>query len=776
MKKILFTLMLISSLVSLKAQVDTLNLDSFCIVNIGYETLGSGVQLTAYAFDFTNPNGGGGAFTYLWSTGDTTQSIPLLAGGTYCVTATSDGSGCEAATCITVDDQDCDIFPWLDFSGNLYAYHSGIPPYTYLWSTGDTTHFIPVNEGDTYCVTVTDAFGCAADTCTVVSYNGLDTLCIADIFVWPDSAGNIILTAYGGLNGLWPGQDDATYQWSTGDTTASIVATNISEYCVTVTVGICSAEACIDLSNYDCGLWIGCDPPGTFTAFAFGIPPYTYVWNTGDSTASIPVQAGETYCVTVTDALGCISDTCMVADSIIFPPNDTFCQVFIDYWVSDSGIVLTAYGFPIGSANLTYIWNTGETTQSINGIPGVEYCVTATSPNFNCTATACIQLDDLDCTDVYVLCDPDGTLGVLSAGLPPFTYLWSTGDTTEFIVGEVDSMYCVTITDALDCTVDTCVTLMGFPPDTFNFPSGIYGSVFGGDSTNVIDEYEGWVYLYQKDQQGNFNLLDSTEVMSDLFFSGYFFEEVDEGEYLTKAVVSSLVTGEDYIPTYHFSAMEWDEADIIDVTNTSPAGGIIYDAPIFLLGTSSLTGPGSISGIISDMDNILNDHDRGDNGIDGVTIILTDEFDQTLGYMITSENGEFSFDNLPYGTYHLHADFLNFSGPYAVVSISADNPDGAVSFEVEGEDILLHSNEVNFNSEVEVFPNPARDIINIAVSSDLNVRSLLITNLQGKTIEYLTDLSSTTIELSIRELSPGIHLIHLITDQGIANKKIMIIE
>jgi predicted RNA-binding protein with TRAM domain len=777
MKKTVLIFFLISLAGAAQAKIDTSIIDTFCFVSIGYETSGTGVHLVANAFDFNDP--ANSTFSYLWSTGDTSQSIPLTASGTYCVTATALNTGCASSSCVTMDIDNCEIYTWLDWSGYLYAYHTGIPPYTYLWDNGETGESIPVSVGDVHCVTITDAAGCVADTCVTVEYNGLDSFCFADIYTYADSSGNITLEAIDGFI-IWPPGVPGTisYQWSTGDTTSSIVVNDLGEYCVTITVDNCSADACVTLSDIGCSVTIGCDPPGTFTAFGTGLYPLTYEWSTGDVSPTIPVVVGETYCVTVTDALGCVTDTCMTADSIVIWPPDTLCDVFIEYWLTGAGVTLFANTFPFWELDYQYLWSTGETTSSIMAIPGETYCVTVTSNFDTCVASSCIDLEDMDCSDVFVICDPDGTIGAFSSGVPPFTYLWSTGDTTEFIIGENDSTYCVTITDAFDCMVDTCITAMTGPVDTLNFGNMIQGDIYHVDTNNYLSEFYGWVYLYKLDEVGLFNLLDSAEAMGEFFWSGYLFTNVDTGQYITKAVVNDAITGQEYIPTYHLNAMEWDEADIIHVDGSNVNGGpiAVYFAPIQLIGPTTLTGPGGINGVITDMNNLTGGDTRNDNGIQDVTLILTDIHDHALTFSMSNVDGEFTFDNLPYGTYHLHADYLNVSGPYAVIVISSDNPVVEVSFEVSGTDLFLDSREINLNTKIDIYPNPARDKINVKLMDDIKAESIYITDLQGRTFMESTRGLGSDFELDISFLNEGIHLIRVMTNRGMIHQKLMVLK
>ncbi|MCH8318537.1 MAG: PKD domain-containing protein, partial [Bacteroidetes bacterium] len=114
------------------------------------------------------------ANSYLWSTGDTTQSIIVNTSGTFSV---ADASGCLAnsepvivtvITAPTVDAGD-DQTVYIGYTPQECAILSAVasggdPPYSYAWSTGETTQNITVCPAitTTYTVTVTDANGCSS--------------------------------------------------------------------------------------------------------------------------------------------------------------------------------------------------------------------------------------------------------------------------------------------------------------------------------------------------------------------------------------------------------------------------------------------------------------------------------------------------------------------------------------------------------------------------------------------------------------------------------------
>jgi hypothetical protein len=102
---------------------------------------------------------------YLWSTGDTTQTItytPPATGVDTVSVLVTDANGCDATDKLALsfgtppvvdlgpDTTECDNF-LLD-AGNQGA--------SYMWSTTETTQAITVDSSGTYSVTVTDPFGC----------------------------------------------------------------------------------------------------------------------------------------------------------------------------------------------------------------------------------------------------------------------------------------------------------------------------------------------------------------------------------------------------------------------------------------------------------------------------------------------------------------------------------------------------------------------------------------------------------------------------------------
>jgi gliding motility-associated-like protein len=109
---------------------------------------------------------GGGAVTFLWSNGATTQNISGLGAGSYSLTVTYNGAlACVANPVATI------LEPNQFFAnasvvncGTLLASPAGgwATAYSYAWSNGDTTAQLSNVGPGTYFVTVTDGEGCTA--------------------------------------------------------------------------------------------------------------------------------------------------------------------------------------------------------------------------------------------------------------------------------------------------------------------------------------------------------------------------------------------------------------------------------------------------------------------------------------------------------------------------------------------------------------------------------------------------------------------------------------
>ncbi|HET7433613.1 MAG TPA: hypothetical protein VFN10_02750, partial [Thermoanaerobaculia bacterium] len=396
---------------------------------------GSSVTLTASA-----------ATSYLWSTGATTQSITVSAGGTYSVTV-SNANGCSASASQVVTEN---ALPSASISGpssfctGASVTLTAAAASSYLWSTGATTQSITVSAGGTYSVTVSNANGCSASASQVVTENALPTASISG----PSSfctGSSVTLTASAA----------SSYLWSTGAITQSITVSAGGTYSVTVTnTNDCTASASKTVTENALpsasisGASSFCTGSNvTLTASAAS----SYLWSTGATTQSITVSAGGTYTVTVTNASGCTATASKTVTENALPTASisgasSFC--------TGSNVTLTA------SAASSYLWSTGATTQSITVSAGGTYTVSVTNAN-GCTASASKTVTEnalptASISGASSFCTGSNVTLTASAAT---SYLWSTGATTQSITVSAGGTYTVTVTNASGCTASASKTV-----------------------------------------------------------------------------------------------------------------------------------------------------------------------------------------------------------------------------------------------------------------------------------------------------------------------------
>ncbi len=415
-------------------------------------------------------SGGTAPFTYSWSNGASTESIAVTAGGEYCVTVT-DANGCSGRACgtltvraalqVAVDDAAV-------CAGETAVLRcttaNGTGPFTMAWSTGSTVDSIAVNESGDYCVTVTDANGCIGQACGTLTVH-------APVEV---DLGNIEICA-GETATLRPGVSGAVEPmrclWSTGATTESLVVTQSGDYSVTVTdANGCTGRAYATVTVHPAIVAAVADVAvcagenGTFEAVVTtGDAPFRYEWNTGATGARITATTAGEYCVTVTDANGCVGRAC---GTLAVRPA---LQVTVDDAAVCAGATATLRcATANGTGPFTMVWSTGSTAESITVDEGGDYCVTVTDAN-GCVGQACATLTvrapvEVDLGDIELCAGETASLSPdVSGAVAPMRCVWSTGATTETLVVSQSGEYSVTVTDANGCTGRAYATVIVHP-------------------------------------------------------------------------------------------------------------------------------------------------------------------------------------------------------------------------------------------------------------------------------------------------------------------------
>ncbi len=414
-------------------------------------------------------SGGTAPYSYLWSNGNTNAFANGLPAGSYAVTAT-DANGCTiighvnitqpTAIAIAITKTTITCFGGNNGSANA-SVTGGVAPYSYLWSSGETTSSISNKIAGNYTLIVTDANGCTMTKCVYIMQNTqiTATAAISNVTCNGGTNGSAVLTTTGGTAPY-------TYAWVGGGTGNSISNKTAGIYNVLITdVNGCTNYKCVTITQPTAiGLTTtktnainATSATGSASVSATGgTGAYTYLWSSGANTPSITNKLPGTYTVTVTDANGCsASATVTICSTSSLALTTSQTNVTCNGGSNGSSTV-SATG---GNGVYTYLWSNGSTTNSINNISAGTYTVTVTDGNgTNNSATVIITQGatiTVNGTKSNITCNGGtngGVVTTVSGGSGSYTYLWSDLSTASTISNKVAGTYTVTATDANGCS------------------------------------------------------------------------------------------------------------------------------------------------------------------------------------------------------------------------------------------------------------------------------------------------------------------------------------
>ncbi|HTL83469.1 MAG TPA: PKD domain-containing protein [Bacteroidia bacterium] len=445
-----------------------------------------------------NTTGGSPPYTYLWSTGATTQSI-FVGPGTYSVTV-QDTSNCPPSTAtVTVttftaaitanagaDMMVCAQSPSVTLNGTVTGVTTGI------WSGGSGT-YSPSNTtlNATYTPSASEIAKGSATLILTTTNNGpcpagVDTVLITinnfNASVDP-SYSNV--TCNGFNNGtatvtVSGGSPPFTYSWSTNPVQTTSTATNLGPgtyTCIITDANGCSASVTATITQ---------PPPLALNAAGFpatcfntcngqsvvipsgGSGGYMYQWMPGNSTsAAVTGLCPGTYTITVTDIGGCtLSDTVTVTQPpplVITSLTSTTAYCNMSTGTAD----VAASG---GTGSYTYQWLPGnQVSASVSNLATGNYTVNVTDAN-GCVTSGTVSVGNAPGPSLAVTnvtpplctasCDGSATVNATS-GFSPYQYNWLTapqqsGNTaTNLCAGT----YSVIVTDSAGCYDTSTVTI-----------------------------------------------------------------------------------------------------------------------------------------------------------------------------------------------------------------------------------------------------------------------------------------------------------------------------
>ncbi len=403
---------------------------------------------------------------------------------------------------------------------------TGTGPYTYLWSNTDTTqNIIGLNAG-IYTVTVTDDMGCTGSaSITLTDPPAISAISSSTGEICGQSNGTISVTGSGGTGTL-------EYDYGSGsNTTGNFTGLIAGAYLVTITDdnnctfvelvavnGIGNVTSGFTASLDQCFIGHSFDFINTGStgdslswtwAFQNGNPSSSTDENPTDITWNTPGQ----YLITQTVIHGACNDVFSYTIEIFDEPNVTISVTDITCFGLCNGSLSATVSN--GTSPYSYQWDDTNTQiiQTAIDLCAGQYNVLITDIN-NCTVSASAIISEpleplaitLEKNDVLCFGGSDGAIDLtVSGGTQPYVFSWDSGNITEDISYLPAGTYCVTVTDALNCTISDCITINEPTALTYTTSTTNVSCFEGSDGMAAVNVANGtplYTYLWNNGDLG----------------------------------------------------------------------------------------------------------------------------------------------------------------------------------------------------------------------------------------------------------------------------------
>lgn len=476
----------------------------------------------------TSVTGGSGFYTYNWSNQSTRPNQTSLLPGTYDLTVT-DSRGCfvleedmiissPPALDITLDSLNHTTCVGVEDGSVFVRPSGGVSPYDFFWSNGATTEDIENLPGGKYqltlvdnnnCELVTDSFLVIEPSLLNVQFNLRPPLCIGK------DDGRITTTIQSGGTGPF------SFAWNRGDTSQNLLNVEVGNYEVTIT----DANGCIDAFSdiqviapqllNDNNLIANnpvChdqDDGIIFSNILGGVQPYFYDWSNNSQTKDIHNLSPGNYQLTVSDSRSCR----LVTDTIVIENPDPLLVDILSLepvrcaGENSGSISVEASG---GVGPYMYTWNNNSYQGSaIANLAGGNYTLSVRDDLgcvFENDPIALHEPPPLD-LDVEVIASnscqltsaEDSIIVTPSGGVGPYSYVWNTNDTANFLSNIPAGEYDITVTDENGCQANSTGIKMPEGSSTFVIDQFLKSdlSCFGADDGYIHISFSGGTAPFQ---------------------------------------------------------------------------------------------------------------------------------------------------------------------------------------------------------------------------------------------------------------------------------------
>lgn len=445
--------------------------------------------------------GGTPPYSYVWTSGQSSQDVTGLIAGPYLVTVT-DSKGCMISRSENINQPSAlggtisstPVLCYGEATGSVsFSPTGGVPPYSYEWSSGTTLYSTTSNvlmdiPAGVYNLVMTDSKGCqfTASTSVAQSSQLVGSIVATNILCYGDLTGALNLTVSGGspvytyawTNAGFPaGSSQDLSNIAAGDYEVTVTDVNSCQIVLAETITQPSLPVASSFTSTDV-LCFG-DATGSIDlTITGGTTPFTYTWGSGQSTEDISNLVAGNYIYTATDVNGCSIGGAIVIFQPLAPLAVTNTVVdILCFGESNGELDLTVTG---GTMPYTYAWANSsfvmnESGQDLIGFPAETYNVVITDGN-GCSILDTFTINEppglginLVGTDILCKGGNNGAIDLtVTGGSIGYTYLWSNTSLSEDQTLLIAGTYGVLVTDNNNCTITDTITLTE-PQDSLTY-------------------------------------------------------------------------------------------------------------------------------------------------------------------------------------------------------------------------------------------------------------------------------------------------------------------
>jgi len=734
-------------------------------------------SLSNGSIDITIANGAE-PLMYQWNEIIETQDIYNIEAGTYVVTVT-DFNMCTVSGTYVVDNiiSDLSIDNLVVTDENCgqangaidMAYSGSSNPIEISWSNGDDIEYITDLSSGWYYVTLSDAMGCQVTDAAFVENitNGFELASSIETDEYCGASdGSIDLTVTGGIEPI-------TFEWNSGQDTEDISGLAAGYYECTISDDVdCSFIYSYTIINETNGLEIvSAETTNDICSTGVGAidltvtggtEPYEFIWSNDSTTEDLTgITTGE-YTVTITD-----NTSCAIFSDVITVGSDDNEDLGFEYIYINNATCGNSNGqimfYPIGGSDYHFFLNgvqTGNT--NIGNLEAGEYILTIESQG--CTVDSLLTIENSTPYTLAIsniqdeICgDGTGSIDLLVSPTQAYTYIWSNDTYNQDANGLSAGTYTCTVSDD-----DACQSIIsaevnnitGFTVSSTTFNDICMGGT-GSIDLEVADAIGLVNYIWNTD--------DETQDISGLY----------AGEY------SCTITDETTCQ-FIYNTEILNETGDLEINSVIEHDYCNYNQGFIELNITGGSGNYDIEWSDESTETLLENLGAGTYS---VTVIDIDEYCTFTDTYIIENGAAFSVNELitpascqtcPDGEIDLttsgggpNLDFVWSNDEYTedIVGLLPGEYTVTVTNNWDCEQVLtftvgfIVNAELQTMNQLQVYPNPADNIIYIETENSINA-NIELYNMLGEVI-LMTKIDSDLKTIDISSYKPGLYFIRL---------------